>query len=172
MQGLGRVYDIGFCSPVVDANTAGTTGKRTSFKNCRCITVVASVAIAGGGTDSEVYTLNQANASSGGTSSVLSAITRYWVKQGASSTMANTEVWTEVTQAAGSTITLTGATYGPLQHILAFNVFAEQLSDGYSYISVDLADPGSGGSRLCSLIYIHSDLEVGRKPANLAALLA
>ena len=171
MQGLGRVFDIGFCSAVVDANTAGTTGKRTSFKNCRCITIVASVAIAGGGTDSEVYTLNQANASSGGTSSTFAVITKYWLKQGASSTMANTETWTEVTQAAGSTITLTGATYGPLQHILAFNVYADQLSDGYSYISFDVADPGSGGTRLGAVLYIHSDLEVQRKPANLAALL-
>ena len=172
MQGLGRTFDIGFCSPPVDANTSGTTGKRTSFKGCRTISIIASIAIAGGGTDSEVFTLNQANAKSGGTSSTFAAITKYWVKQGASSTMANTEVWTEVTQAAGSTITLTGATYGPLEHILAFNIHADQLSDGYSYISFDMADPGSGGSRLCSIIYIHSDLEVGRKPANLAALLA
>ena len=171
MQGLGRTFDIGFCSAVVDWNTAGATGKRTSFKNCRTITIVANVAIAGGGTDSEVYTLNQANAASGGTSSAFAVITKYWVKQGASSTMANTEAWTEVTQAAGSTITLSGATYGPLQHILAFNVYADQLSDGYPYISFDVADPGSGGSRLGSILYIHSDLEVQRKPANLAALL-
>ena len=171
MQGLGRTFDIGFGSAVVDWNTSGATGKRTSFKNCRTITIVANVAIAGGGTDSEVYTLNQANAASGGTSSAFAVITKYWVKQGASSTMANTEAWTEVTQAAGSTITLTGATYGPLQHILAFNVYADQLSDGYPYISFDVADPGSGGSRLGSIIYIHSDLEVQRKPANLAALL-
>jgi hypothetical protein len=168
MQGLGKLFDIGFCSPVVDWNTSGATGKRTSFKNCRCITVVANVAIAGGGTDSEVYTLNQANAASGGTSSALAVITKYWVKQGASSTMANTEAWTEVTQAAGSTITLA---LSAKEHILAVPVYADQLSDGYSYISFDVADPGSGGTRLGSIIYIHSDLEVQRKPANLAALL-
>ena len=168
MQGLGRSYDIGFCCPPVDANTAGVTGKRTSFKNCRMVYACAMVAIAGGGSDSEVYTLNQANAASGGTSSSFAVITKYYLKTGASTTMANTESWTQTTQAAGSTVTLA---LSAKEHILAIPVYADQLSDGYSYISLDLADPGSGGTRFCSIFYIHSDLEVGRKPANLAALL-
>ena len=82
--------------------------------------------------------------------------------------MANTEAWTKTTQAAGSTITLA---LSAKEHILAVPVYADQLSDGYSYISFDIADPGSGGSRLGCIWYIHCDLEVGRKAANLAALL-
>ena len=168
MQGLGRVYDVGFCCPPVDANTSGVTGKRTSIKNCRMIYACAMVAIAGGGSDSEVYTLNQANAASGGTSSSFAVITEYYLKTGASTTMANTEAWTRTTQAAGSTVTLALAAK---EHILAIPVYADALSDGYSYISLDLADPGTGGTRFCSIFYIHNDLEVQRKPANLAALL-
>jgi len=166
MQGLGRSFDISLGSAVVDWNTAGATGKRVRLSGCRMCTIVASVAIAGGGSDSEVYTLNQANAKTGGTSSAFAVITEYYLKTGASTTMDGTETWTRTTQAAGSTITLA---LSAKEHILAVPVYADQLTDGYSYISFDIADPGSGGSRLGSILYILSDLEVQRKPANLAA---
>ena len=55
--------------------------------------------------------------------------------------------------------------------IVAIPVQAPQLSDGYSYISLDVADVG-GNAQLGGVLYLLHGLRAERKPANLAAPLA
>lgn len=176
-RALGRLFDIGLGFAVVDLNTAGATGLKFSLARATGITFVFSMAVAGGGTDSNVITFKQHTAYTGGTSSNLATatvatstgITAYWVKS--ETALDNDEPWVEFTQADGATVTLTGATYAPTQVILAVYVSADQLGDGYTHVSADFADPGSGGSRLGVCLGIVHDLAAQRKPANLDNLL-
>lgn len=177
MRALGRLFDIGIGFPVVDLNTAGATGKRFDLSVATGITFVFSMAVAGGGTDDNVITFKQHTAYTSGTSNNLAAatvttssgITAYWIKSEVA--LDNDEAWVEVTQADSATITLTGATYGPQQVILAVYVSADQLGDGYTHVSADFADPGSGGTRLGVCLGILHDLAFQGKPSRLPNLL-
>lgn len=176
-RALGRLFDAGIGFATVDLNTAGATGLRYSMQGATGATFLFSLAVAGGGTDDNVITFKQHTAYTSGTSSNLAAatvttssgITAYWVKSEA--TLDNDESWVEVTQADGATVTLAGATYAAKQVLLAVYVSADQLGDGYTHISADVADPGSGGARLCGSIVLLHDLAVQRAPARLPNLL-
>jgi hypothetical protein len=177
MRALGRLFDIGIGFAPVDLNTAGATGKRFSMQTATGITFVFGVAVAGGGTDDNVITFKQHTAYTSGTTNNLAAatvtsssgITAYWLK--AETALDNDEAWVEVTQADAATITLSGATYASQQVLLAVFVSADQLGDGYTHVSADFADPGSGGSRLGFCIGLPHDLATQRKPTSLPNLL-
>ena len=83
------------------------------------------------------------------------------------------ETWTKATQTAAATIADPGGagTSAESQMIVAIPVQAPQLSDGYSYISLDVADVG-GNAQLGGVLYLLHGLRAERKPANLAAPLA
>lgn len=167
MQALGRMFDLSCGFAPVDTQTGANTGKRIALKDAEGITFILFKG-AGTGTDVPVFTLNEANASSGGTSQALAKITQ-WHKKSAT-TLAGTETWTSTTQAAASTLTLTGE--ATKQGIYVFDIDGASLSDGFNYVSVDVADTGSAGAQLAGLLYLVHDLKVQRKPANLAASLA
>lgn len=167
MLALGRAFDISCGFAPVDTQTGANTGKRVALRNAQGLTVVLFKG-AGTGTDVPVFTLNEHNASSGGTSQVLAKITK-WHKKSAT-TLAGTETWTTTTQAAGSTLTLTGE--ATKQGIYVFEIDGTSLSDGFNYLSVDVADTGSAGAQLGGVLYILHDLIVQRAPANLAAALS
>jgi hypothetical protein len=176
-RGLGRLFDIGLGFAPVDLNTAGATGKRFNLSVATGITFVFAVAVAGGGTDDNAITFKQHTAYTSGTTNDLAAatvttssgITAYWVKSEAA--LDNDESWVEVTQADGATVTLSGATYAARQVLLAVYIGADQLGDGYTHVSADFADPGSGGSRLGVCLGIVHDLAKQSKPVNLPNLL-
>ena len=175
-RGLGRIFDIGTAFAPVDLNTAGATGKRLSMAVGTGVTFVCNIGVAGGGAEDLVFTVQQHTAYTGGTSSNLATasvatstgITAYWLK--AEATLDNDESWVETTQADGATITIAGATYATQQAILAFYVANDQLGDGYTHVSVNVADPGSN-ARLAGGLYIVHDLYAQRRPANLFNLL-
>jgi hypothetical protein len=177
MYALGRQFDIGWNFAPVDLNTAGATGKRLSLASASAVSFVFGLAVAGGGSDDVVATFKQHTAYTGGTSSNLatatvassSGITRFWVKSEA--LLDNDESWVETTQSDGATVTLAGATYAAKECLVVVPVTADQLGDGYGWVSCDIADPGSGGARLGFCIAILHDLASQRKPANLPNLL-
>lgn len=176
-RALGRLFDIGLGFAPVDLNTAGATGKRFSLAVGTGITFVFGMAVAGGGTDSNVITFKQHTAYTSGTSNNLatatvassSGITAYWTKSEA--LLDNDEAWVETTQADSATVTLAGASFAATEVILAVYVSADQLGDGYTHVSADFADPGSGGARLGFCIGIVHDLAAQRKPALLTNML-
>lgn len=180
MEALGRLFDISAGVVNVDVNTSGATGKRVSLKNASGVTIVV-LAPSTGGTEDLVLDVQQATALSGGTSNDMDStngargVDYFYIKS--ASTLAGTETWSKVANTAGSSalgtseVTVAGATYGGSQFIVAVEVSASQLADGFSYLSLNIADPGST-ARVCSVLYFLHDLEVQRKPANLAAALA
>jgi len=176
IENLARVFDLSIGYLNIDLNTAGATGKRVSMRNASSITIVAIIPATAGAEDLTLD-VQQHTASSGGSSADLDAggvagsrgIDHFYVKNAA--TLAGTETWTRVTQTEASEVVLLGATYGNQQVIAAIEVGANQLADGYSYISVISPDPGAT-ARVVSVIYVVAGLQVQRKSANLAPALA
>lgn len=177
MEALGRAFDISCAVAPVDINTAdAATGKRVSLKNCSGVTIVCFTGVqASSGTADLVLDVQQATASSGGTSNDMDSangatgIDHYYIKS--ATALAGTETWTKVTQSAASEVTVAGATYGSNQNIIVIEVSANQLADGYNYLSVNLAETTSNAQLLGVLYFLHS-LEVQRKPTNLVAALS
>lgn len=170
IEALGNLFDLSVGVAPVDLSSAASTGKRVSLKNASAITIVLFKA-AGTAGDDPTVTLKQHTASSGGTTANLAIIDHYYLKN--ATTLAGTETWSRVAQSAAATIADPGGagTSAESQQILALEVRAEQLSDGYSYVSLDVADVGSN-AQLGGVLYIVHNLEVKRKPANLAAALS
>lgn len=167
-EGLGRLFDISAGIVPVDSQTAAMTGKRVSLKNAGGVTIVVFKA-AGTANDDPVLDLQQHTADTGGTTADLDIIDHYYIKQEA--TLDGDETWTRVTQAAASEVTL-NATSAETQMIVVIEVDARSLSDGYDYVSLDIADTGAAGAQLISCLYLLRDLAVQRTPANLVAPLS
>lgn len=169
-EGLGRAFDLSVGAAPVDLSTAGATGKRVSLQRSAACTIVVFKA-AGTAGDDPTVTLKQHTAKSGGTSGNLAVIDHYYLKN--ATALDGTETWSKKTQTAAATIADPGGagTSAESQQILAIPVRGEQLSDGYDYISLDVADVGAN-AQLGGVLYILHDLEVQRAPANLAAALS
>ena len=167
MRALGRAIDI--CSgipTIADLAAGANTGHRIHMRNYETLGILFHKSTASAGTDDIVITLQEHNANTAGTSQNLAVITEYYYKREA--TLDGDEVWVEVTQAAGATLTLAGATYGALQALVFFEVEAAALSAGFQWLSVNIADPGSGGTIPGGVIYIPTGLKIQRRPDLLA----
>ncbi|KOV86067.1 MULTISPECIES: hypothetical protein [unclassified Streptomyces] len=169
MEALGRLVDVCIGAAPVDLSSAAVTGKRVSLKNCGGLTIVV---FKGAGTagDDPTFTLKQHTANTGGTTSNLAIIDHYYLKS--ATTLAGTESWTRVSQSAAATIADPGGagTSAESQQIIAIEVDAAQLSDGYTHVSLDCADVGTN-AQLGAILYLRRDLTVERAPASLAASL-
>jgi hypothetical protein len=169
MEALGRLVDVCIGAAPVDLSTAAVTGKRVALKGAGGLTIIV---FKGAGTagDDPTFTLKQHTASSSGTTSNLAVIDHYYLKDAA--TLAGTEQWTKVTQTAAATIADPGGagTSAEHQQIIAIEVDAAQLSDGYTHVSLDCADVGTN-AQLGAILYLRRDLLVARTPSALAASL-
>lgn len=134
---LGSDYEVALGVAPKDLAASATTGLRQYMGDIDYL-VVLFVGAASAAAEQPVLTLKQHTAASSGTSSNLATVDRYWKKTAA--TLANTEQWVEVTQAASQTVTGTAQ----VQQMIAFKVSPEQLAAGNNYISVDIADVGAG----------------------------
>jgi hypothetical protein len=166
MDGLGRLFDISTAFVPTDAVAGAITGKRVNLRLYGGCTIV--VQTTGASTDITDVDLQQHTAASGGTTADLDVITYFYYKS--ETTLDGDETWTRGTQSAASEITNVGAASQEL--LLVIEVEATQLSDGYDYISLDIPDLGTNGTRHCSGLYILRDLRYPRTPTNLVAPLS
>lgn len=166
MKALGRLFDIGSAFVPTDVVAGAVTGARVSMKNCSGITFV--LITNGASTDIIDIDVQQATAASGGTSGDLDVVTEWYKKS--ETTLDNDEVWTRVTQAAASEVTDMGAASEQLLAVV--EIEANQLSDGYSYISVNVPDAGSNATLFAAGIYIMHGLRFHRLPTRLPAPLS
>jgi hypothetical protein len=169
VNALGNLYDIApQWIPHADMAAGAQTGLRIHLNKHESVTFVVYLAAVSAGTDTFVPDVQQHTASTSGTTADLDVITVWYIKNEA--TLDNDEVWTRVTQSAGSEVSLTGATYATSQCIVVFEVDAAQLSDGYEWISIDMADAGTGGTRAgCALAILNKPYNA-RRPDRLAEL--
>lgn len=170
MRGLGYVFDLAVgINPVADLAAGANTGKRIHLRNYETVGVLFFKNPASAGTDTVTLTLQEHTAASSGTSQNLAAITDYYYKSTATA-LAGTEAWSEATQAAAATLALanTGVVPAANQAMVFFEVEAGSLSAGFEWISVNIADPGSGGTILGGVFYVCSGLKIPRRPDLLA----
>jgi hypothetical protein len=167
-QGLGNVYDVSIGLAPVDMSLGANTGKRVSMAEVESVTVLL-VKAAGTAAQDPVLTLKQHTAATGGVTTDLPVIDRYWVKS--ETALAGVEKWTEVTQAAAASITDPGGagTSAERQQLVAINVRAAQLTPGNTHVSVDIADVGLN-AQIGAVIYILDHTDHGA-PAGLDAPL-
>lgn len=175
MEALGRLYDFGTGWAPVDIDTAnGATGKRISMSGAAGITFLVLCGV--GGSEDLTLDVQQHTAYTGGTSADLDSTavatstgpTYYYIK--AETALDNDEAWVKVTQSEASECVVVGATYGTQQKVVAIEVLASQLGDGYSHVSLNAAITTST-SQLGSCTYVLHDLAAQRKPTNLPNLL-
>ena len=170
-KALGKDFDIGsVVASIADLAAGANTGHRVHLKNCAGVAFVLVKGVASAGTDTLVLDVQEHTAATSGTSRDLDVVTTWYVKSEA--TLDGDETWTKVTQSAASEVSLTGATYAATQAIVVVEVEATQLSDDCEWVSIDIADPGSGGTIPGCVLAIPYGLTVQRAPENLAQLNA
>ena len=160
-RALGRLFDISNALSIVDLNTAANTGNRIHMKGYRGVSFVF---FGDAGTDGGdvAMDLQEHNAATGGTSQDLDTITDYFKKE--ETTLDGDEVWTKVSQTAASEITAVDAS-AEKENIYVVEVGAEQLSDGYEWISMNVPDVGQ--AKVGGILAILWGLDAERTPANL-----
>jgi len=161
MGKLGADFDIGTSIIPVDLADGANTGHRLNLKNYGGVAIVAYIAV-GTAAEAPTITLQEHTAATAGTSQNLVEIATYHEKTELA--LDGDEAWSTTTQTAAAT--LTDATWDDAgQSLIVFEVDAEQLSDGYAWISVNIADTGT--AHLGCVFYVMYDLAVQRAPANL-----
>lgn len=165
-RALGRLFDIGIGAAPQTFNGSGITGKNFSMQNCEGVTVVI-VKAANGTTDDFACDLQEVNGYNG-TPRDLDIITDYYVKS--ETALDNDEAWVKTTQAAASEIAAIAGT-AEKEMIVAFEVRADQLSDGYTHIAVNIPDLGNTDTEPGVVLYIPWGLAVQRTPENMPSLL-
>lgn len=123
----------------VDLNTAAVTGARVNIAKAKRVTFVAVLG-AGTSTTAHTFTLRQHTAASSGTSADLSVDNPYYHKIGAAT------LFTKVEPGSAAAAYNLHSLLADSASIVVFEVLAEQLTEGYGWVSVDTAD--SGGAQL------------------------
>jgi hypothetical protein len=159
--GLGAGFDIGSVVVPIDFGAGASTGHRIHLENYGAVCFVGYL---NNGTAAEnpTFTLQEHDAATAGTSQNLAVIDEYYKKEEA--ILDGDETWTRVAQAAAATVT--DATWDDANEVVvAFEVRAEQLSDGFEWVSVNVDDPGI--AHVGAVLAIMYDLKVQRAPQNL-----
>lgn len=164
-NGLGRYFDIVPAVLPVNLNTGANTGFRVHMKDCRAVSIVIFASIGTAASDLALD-VQESNAATGGTIQDLDIVTKYYIKDALALDASAT--WSEISQSAASEVADTGGAGTSAEHsqIVVVEVRAEQLSDGFEWLSVNLPQPGA--TKLGCAFYVRHGLEVMRKPGNLA----
>ncbi len=161
LLGLGASFDIGHVIVPVDFGTTTNTGDRIHMENYGGICFVGYIAV-GTAAQNPVFNLQEHDAATAGNSQDLDVVVEYHEKTELD--LDGDEAWVTTTQAADAAVTdVTWDDAG--QTLVAFEVYAEQLTDTFEWLSVDVADPGT--AHLGCVLAIMFDLKVMRAPANL-----
>jgi hypothetical protein len=161
MEALGRLFDISVGAVPTDAVAGAITGNRVHLSKASGVTIV--VISSAGSTDRLDVDLRQHTAASGGTSADLDIIDHYYIKS--ETTLDGDETWTRTAQSAASEIT--DADGASEQSLLVIEVDAVELADGYEWVSLDVPDLGTNGTKYVSILYILRDLYNPRSAVNL-----
>lgn len=161
---LGRLFNVSVGAVPTDAVAGAITGNRIHLKDCGGVSFI--VVATGASTDRLDLDLQEHNAASGGTSQDLDIITKAYYQTEA--TLDGDETWTEWSQSAASEVTDIGG--ASEQQLVVVEVRAEQLSDGFEWVSLNVPDLGTNGTKHVAILNVAHDLMVMRKPTNLADL--
>lgn len=168
MEALGRLFDLTMAVTPIDLASGAQTGKRIFMRDYRAITFVYMSDAGTAGEDVDLD-IQEHTASTAGTTQDLDVVTRWWKKREA--TLDGDEDWVLVTQAAASEIDL-GDDEGETENLAAVTIRADQLSDGYKWVSVNTTDSGATAGKIgCVLAILHDGYDQA-SPDRLKELLA
>lgn len=167
-RALGDLFNIAVALAPKDLSASASTGLRIDMSRATTCTFVV---LAGAGTaaDDLLVDLQEHSAASGGTSQDLDIITEYF--RNSETTLDGDEVWTRYTQAAASETTDTTGTTAEEQNLMVIEVRHDQLSDGFRWLSLNIPDLGSAGTKFGGVIAILSGLRQRGKPERLPTIL-
>lgn len=135
----------------VDLDTGANTGARVDIRQAKRVSFVC-IAAAGTAPNSHTFTLKQHTAASGGTSADLSVDNAYYHKLAAATS------WTKVEPSSAAAAYDLDGIVADAKYMIVFEVLAEQLSDGYGWVSLDQSD--AGGAQLgLVLAVVDSDIK-------------
>ncbi len=159
---FGQDFDICHVIAPVDLAAGANTGARIHLQNYGAVTFVAYLATGTAG-QAPTITLQEHTAASGGTSQDLAVVTEYFFKEEA--TLDGDETWTRATQTAAATVT--DADWDDANQVMvAFTVHYESLTEGYGWLSVNIADPGT--AHVGAVLAIADRLRYKNRPDRLA----
>lgn len=161
---LGRLFNVSVGAVPTDAVAGAITGNRIHLKDCGGVSFV--IVASAGSTDILDVDLQEHDAATSGNSQDLDIITKYYYQS--ETTLDGDETWTEGSQSAGSEITNIGA--ASTEQLVVIEVRAEQLSDGFEWVSLNVPDLGTNGTKFVAVLNVAHDLMVMRKPTNLVNL--
>ena len=162
-RALGHLFNVLPVFVPTDAVAGAITGLRVSMKDCQTVSFV--LIAAAGSTDILDIDLQEHTAFSGGTSRDLDITTKLYYMDEA--TLDGDEVWTLFSQSAASESTDIGS--ASAQQLVVVEVGAEQLSDDAFYVSINVPDLGTNGTKFVSCVAIKTGLYAGRLPTAIAA---
>jgi hypothetical protein len=165
-RALGAIFDVGTITVPTDAVAGAITGGRTRLRDATGVSFV--VVATGASTDVLDLDLQEHNALTGGTSQDLDVASYFFYKS--ATTLDGSEVWTRGTAAPsnpGSELTDIGA--ASQQTLVVVEVRADQLSDGFGYVSLNVPDLGTNGTKHVAIVPILWGLKVQRYPTSLLA---
>lgn len=169
MRALGYSIDVTTGINPAALATGTITGARVHMRNYQSLGVLLNKGVASAGTDTLTITLFESNAASGGTNQALATITDWYYKSTAAA-LAGNEAWTEVNQAAASTLAL--ANSGPIKAansaLVYFDVETESMSQGFQWLNVTLSGLTSTNTIPGSITHIATGLDIMRRPDLLA----
>ncbi len=166
-RALGRLFNISVGAVPADVVAAAITGNRIHLKDGGGVTFV--IIASAGSTDILDLDLQEhtAGPAGTGTSQDLDVITTYFYQS--ETTLDGDEVWTKAVQSpAASEITNVGA--ASTEQLVVVEVGAEQLSDGFEWVSLNVPDLGTNGTKWVAILNILHDLHIQRAPELLANL--
>lgn len=163
---LGKTWFPVAVAVPTDAVGGAITGNRVHMKNGRSVAflVIASA----GSTDILDVDLVESDAATGGNSQDLDIITDYWYAS--ETTLDGDEALTKGSQSAASEITNVGA--ASTENLLVIEVGADQLSDGFEWLSLNVPDLGTNGTKYVAIIGLVQELHYQRAPELLAQMNA
>ena len=172
MEALGRLFDI---QPVIMAVNLATGANAGALVSLEHATGVTFVFLKDQGTAAEdpVLTFREAQDGAATGEQDLDVVTTYYSKTNTdASALDGSETWSKFTQAAGNIDGDNSAAEVGLsaedEALVAVYIGADQLSDGFTHVTVDIADVGDA-AQIGAVIAILHGLVVQRAPENLPA---
>lgn len=171
MKGLGRVFDIAPVIMPVDLEAAAHTGLPVDLSNAGGVTfvLIKEVGVAG---EDPILVFREAQDGSGTGEQDLDVVTEWYAKTDTSNNvLSGNETWTQHTQVSGGDVDLDAAGGNAEDEaIVCVYIDAADLSDGFTHVTVDIADTGAGSTpQWGTVIALLHDLKVARDPASLVA---
>jgi pyruvate carboxylase len=160
--GLGASFDVLTSIIPVDLADGDSTGHRIHMENYGGVAFVGYIAV-GTAAQAPTFILQEHDAATSGNSQDLDVVAEYHEKTELE--LDGDEAWATTAQTADSDVT--DPTWDDAgQSLVVFQVRAEQLTDTFEWVSVNVADPGT--AQLGCVLAIGFDLKIKRAPANLA----